>query len=162
LRSLRSQKQLLIPNEVYAPAGEDSEFYDCQTNNEAEELSGANFCCRRGSYCPGGLVDISCPDGWGFLCTSDKITVCPEGSYCPTSGVEIQCPKHSVCKLGSIKPRNCEFWELCPDRGMERPGRISGLFLGLMVRGGGRGARGARRAKRVEGSGGSEASTRES
>lgn len=63
---------LNIPNEIYGNVSTDSDFYDCLVENEATQLSGANFCCRRGSYCPGGLVDISCPDGWGFLCQSER------------------------------------------------------------------------------------------
>jgi len=129
------EAQLNFPNEVYAPTEPDSEFYDCQTANGANMLSGANFCCRRGSYCPGGLVDISCPDGWGFLCKSYEINICPEGSYCPSAGEEFKCSEGHVCKLGSIKERKCEFWELCGEKGMGRPNRISGLFLGVMVLG---------------------------
>jgi ABC-type multidrug transport system ATPase subunit len=127
--------KLNIPNENYSPAKIDSEFYDCQIDNDATTLSGANFCCRHGSYCPGGLLDISCPDGWGFLCTNNNIGICPAGSYCETAGDIKPCPYGYVCKLGSVTPRKCEFWELCADNGLERPNRVSGLFLGMMVLG---------------------------
>ncbi|GMH91587.1 hypothetical protein TrST_g4259 [Triparma strigata] len=126
---------LNIPNGTFGNITSDSEFYDCLVANEATQLSGANFCCRRGSYCPGGLVDIACPDGWGYLCKSESIGVCPEGSYCETAGSEVKCRKGEVCRLGSIQPRECEFWELCPDEGMERPLVISGAILGFFVLG---------------------------
>ena len=35
--------------------------------------------------------------------------------------------------MGSVEPRECEFWEICPDEGMERPSRVSGIILGLIL-----------------------------
>ena len=129
------ERDVLIPNQDYGPPKPDSEFYDCLIDNGVDVVEGANFCCRKGSFCPGGLVDISCPDGWGFYCKSDEIGICPEGYYCPGAGDKIICPKHSVCSMGSLKPRHCFFWEICPDEGLDRPYIVSGAILGVMILG---------------------------
>ena len=129
---LTSKIEKVPSNHVGMVVDENSPWYDCSKESNMR-LFGASFCCRAGSYCPGGLIDISCPDGWGFYCTEDTIGICEEGHYCPTAGQQIPCSKGHVCRMGSIAQRKCEFWELCADVGMERPERVSGLILGSII-----------------------------
>lgn len=64
-----------IPSNAAVAAAPGSEFFDCASSSSNLALHGMAFCCRAGSFCPAGLIDVSCPDNWGFYCTSDGESV---------------------------------------------------------------------------------------
>lgn len=80
------------------------------------------------------MVDIPCPEMWGYACTPDNITTCEKGYYCETPGEKVICPKGFICELGSTHPRRCVWWEFCLQEGMKRAHPIASLmYAGFMV-----------------------------
>ena len=97
---------------------------------------GGNFCCPEGHYCPNMMLDIECPENWGYKCTKDEVRICRPGFYCVLPGVEIICPHHHICAEGASVPRKCHFWELCGEEGMMETGAGSGLMFSFLMVGG--------------------------
>eukprot|EP00520_Triparma_pacifica_P017657 CAMPEP_0118644358 /NCGR_PEP_ID=MMETSP0785-20121206/6903_1 /TAXON_ID=91992 /ORGANISM="Bolidomonas pacifica, Strain CCMP 1866" /LENGTH=1398 /DNA_ID=CAMNT_0006536125 /DNA_START=280 /DNA_END=4473 /DNA_ORIENTATION=+ len=115
-------------------------FYNCMKNAANAGLGrmhydGASFCCRSGSWCPKGRVDIPCPHNWGYYCGSNFVNVCPEGYFCKTPGVKTICPVGYICLQGAIKPTKCAWFELCREEGLARPEKNSGFIFAAFVLG---------------------------
>ena len=79
------------------------------------------------------MVDIPCPEDWGYSCNPDNITTCKGGYYCQTPGDFVKCPKGFVCAKGSTFPRPCMWWEFCVWDEMQRPHTISSLLYAAFM-----------------------------